>query len=120
MTWSMLVHLKPNENTSDGIPELAKLEISSTSSSPTEGEFLPTLATFAAGTPYHLPATLDFNRIRTIISAKRSASEDHLWALREDPGYFSETVVDWGEHRNDRLLDSNGDPHPTGPHTMDL
>lgn len=37
--------------------------------------------------------------------------------MREDPGYFADTVRDWSEHRNDRLLDTRGNPHPTGPHT---
>lgn len=37
--------------------------------------------------------------------------------MREDPGYFADTINDWSQHRNDRLLDSKGNPHPTGPHT---
>ncbi|CAG8959565.1 hypothetical protein HYFRA_00001466 [Hymenoscyphus fraxineus] len=103
------------------IPEMAKLEISSNvPPAPTEGGFLPTLHQIAAEAPYRLPASLDFHRIREVIAGKRSASDDHVWALREDPGYFGETVTDWGEHRNDRLLDYFGNPHPTGPHTMDF
>jgi len=84
------------------------------------GEILPALATLAAEAPYRPPANLDLYRMRGIIAAKRSASEDNLLALREDPGYFSDTVMDWSEHRNDRLLDTNGNPHPTGPHTVEF
>lgn len=40
--------------------------------------------------------------------------------MREDPGYFAEEIKDWSEHRNDRLPDTNGQPHPTGPHTVDF
>ena len=40
--------------------------------------------------------------------------------MREDPGYFADTVIDWSEHRNDRLLDTWGNPHPTGPQTTDF
>lgn len=40
--------------------------------------------------------------------------------MREDPGYFADTIADWSEHRNDTLLDTHGNPHPTGPHTLDF
>lgn len=40
--------------------------------------------------------------------------------MREDPGYCAEEIKDWSEHRNDRLPDTNGQPHPTGPHTVDF
>lgn len=96
------------------------LAVDAQSTSLAEGEILPTLASIAAEAPYRLPAKLDLQRIKSIIAAKRSASEDHLWALREDPGYFGDTVMDWSEHRNDRLPDWNGNPHPTGPHTVDF
>ncbi|PVH81924.1 hypothetical protein DL98DRAFT_530682 [Cadophora sp. DSE1049] len=85
-----------------------------------ENEILPTLAAISAEALYRVPAQLDLERIRNILTARRSAAEDHLWALREDPGYFADTVKDWSEHRNDRLLDTRGEPHPTGPHTTDF
>ena len=34
------------------------------------------------------PLGLDVPRFRDILEAKRSAAEDHAWALREDPAYF--------------------------------
>ncbi|KAK5017276.1 hypothetical protein LTR39_001635, partial [Cryomyces antarcticus] len=44
--------------------------------------------------------------------AKRSAAADHVWALREDPGYFADVVRDYKEHRQEMLLDENGRQHP--------
>jgi hypothetical protein len=82
-----------------------------------DGENWPTLASIATEAPYRVPANLDFNRIKAVLAAKRSAAEDHLWTIREDPGYFADTVKDWSEHRNDALLDTMGQPHPTGPQT---
>lgn len=71
------------------------------------------LAAVAADAPYRLPAGLDIDSILTIIDGKRSASEDHLLALREDPGYFAGVVNDCKEHRQEVLLDIHGKPHPT-------
>jgi hypothetical protein len=85
-----------------------------------DGENWPTLASMATEAPFRLPAKLNFNRIKAVLAAKRSAAEDHIWAMREDPGYFAETIRDWGEHRNDSMPDTNGDPYPTGPHTIEF
>jgi hypothetical protein len=67
-----------------------------------------TLAFIAAEAPYRVPANLDFGRIRSVIAAKPSAAEDHIWVLREDPGHFADFVGDWSEHRLETLLDANG------------
>lgn len=109
------------ENNSDATSGMANLNLTS-ESAPTVGEsgILPTLANITAEAPYRLPAVLDLNRIRSIIERKREAADDHFWTLREDPGYFADAIMDWSEHRNDRLLDTNGNPHPTGPHTIDF
>ncbi|KAI9879339.1 MAG: hypothetical protein M1830_008799 [Pleopsidium flavum] len=72
----------------------------------------PSLAFIAAEAPYRVPAHLDFRRLQAIVVAKRSAAEDHIWALREDPGYFGDNVGDWSEHRQETLLDINGKRHP--------
>jgi hypothetical protein len=68
----------------------------------------PTLASIAAEAPYRVPAHLDFGRLKVVITAKRSAAEDHIWTLREDPGYFSDVLGDWREHRQETLLDTKG------------
>ncbi|KAJ8059290.1 hypothetical protein OCU04_012254 [Sclerotinia nivalis] len=83
-------------------------------------DILPSLASISAEAPYRLPANIDFERLRDIFAARLSAAEDYLFDLREDPGFFADTIIDWSEHRNDSLLDTNGNPHPTGPHTHDF
>jgi hypothetical protein len=83
-------------------------------------DITPSLATISVEAPYRLPSNLDLERLRGIFAARLSAAEDHLWILREDPGYFADTVIDWSEHRNDRLLDTRGQPHPTGPQTTEF
>jgi hypothetical protein len=78
---------------------------------PTETAY-PSLATLAADTPYRLPAHLDFRHLRSLASARSSAAKDHIYALREDPGYFSSVIGDYSEHRQETLLDTNGRRHP--------
>ncbi|POS75154.1 hypothetical protein DHEL01_v206455 [Diaporthe helianthi] len=80
----------------------------------TEGETngFEALAVMAAEAPYRVPARLDFGRLTSLLDARVSAAEDHLWALREDPSYFSETLLDWKDHRQEMLPDLNGDAHP--------
>lgn len=39
-------------------------------------------------------------------------AEDHIWSLREDPGYFADVVLDMKEHRQEILLDTFGQKHP--------
>ena len=67
----------------------------------------PSLASVAMEAPYRVPARLDFNRLQAIIAAKRSAAEDHIWALREDPNYFVDTMFEWSEHQRETLFDAH-------------
>ncbi|KAG8159806.1 hypothetical protein KVR01_010443 [Diaporthe batatas] len=80
----------------------------------TEGETngFEALTVMAAEAPYRVPARLDYSRLTSLLDAKASAAEDHLWALREDPSYFTETLLDWRDHRQEMLPDLNGDAHP--------
>ena len=95
--------------------------IATTASDPSAvAEKAQSLASMSAEALYCLPANLNLDRLRGILAARLSAAEDHLWTLREDPGYFAETIMDWSEHRNDRMLDTRGNPHPTGPHTTEF
>ena len=72
----------------------------------------PSLAALSMEAPYRVPASLDFERLKAVIAAKFSAAKDHLWALREDPGYFASFVTDYSGHRVETLLDVNGRKHP--------
>ena len=76
-----------------------------------EGQY-QSLTAVAAEAPYRVPAHLDLQRLQSLVSARRSAAEDHIWALREDPSYFAEVVKDISEHRQETLLDVNGKSHP--------
>jgi plasmid maintenance system killer protein len=71
-----------------------------------------TLALMAAEAPYRLPASMDLERLESLIAAKKSATEDRIWALREDPGYFADAVLEYREHRQELLKDTRGQKHP--------
>lgn len=85
------------------------LEVSHLSSDPTAWA---SLASLLAEAPYRVPGRLDLKRLKAIIGAKRSAAKDHIWSLREDPGYFSDTVKDFSDHRQETILTANGKSHP--------
>ncbi|KAK1979297.1 hypothetical protein LZ30DRAFT_597261 [Colletotrichum cereale] len=70
------------------------------------------LTEMAEEAPYRLPARLDVDRIESLLQAKLSAAEDHLWSLREDPSYFAEQLAEIREHRQEIMKDMNGDLHP--------
>ncbi|PGH35131.1 hypothetical protein GX50_02053 [[Emmonsia] crescens] len=72
----------------------------------------PTMASMAAEAPYRVPANIDFERLLAVFAARRSAAVDHIWALREDPGYFHDALGDCYEHRQEPMLDANKKPHP--------
>ncbi|CAJ2503112.1 Uu.00g105060.m01.CDS01 [Anthostomella pinea] len=54
--------------------------------------------------PYRVPGHLDLSRMEAVVAARLAEAEDHLWSLREDPGYFSETLYDWSEHCQESLV----------------
>lgn len=70
------------------------------------------LAVVMAEAPYRIPTNLDLERIEALLSARRSAAEDHLWSLREDPGYFSDYYQERAEHRKEMIKDAFGKAHP--------
>lgn len=70
------------------------------------------MAVMALEAPYRAPARVDFERICDSLGAKVAAAEDHIWQLRENPGYFMEQMHDLMEHRQEILKDTNGKEHP--------
>lgn len=70
------------------------------------------LAVMAAEAPYRVPAQLNLTRIESLLAARTTAAEDHMWALREDPGYFADTVRELKDHRQEMIKDSYGQAHP--------
>ena len=73
----------------------------------------PSVAATVSEAPYRVPVHFDFPRIQSLVDAKFSEAEDHIWSLREDPGYFQDVLREWGEHRHEQLQDSNGKLHST-------
>ncbi|THC90947.1 hypothetical protein EYZ11_009597 [Aspergillus tanneri] len=71
------------------------------------------LAAIAADAPYRFPAKLDLRSLEDLVGAKRFAAEDHLLALREDPGYFVDVVNEYKDHRMEVIPDIDGNTHPT-------
>ena len=70
------------------------------------------LATMAAEAPYRRPAAIDLTRIASLLAAKRDQAADHLWSLREDPGYYETHMTNCKEHRIEMVLCPNGSRHP--------
>jgi len=63
------------------------------------------LITLAAEAPYRVPDELDYPRLMSLIAAKRAEAEDHIWMMREDPGYFADVLGERSEHHRERILD---------------
>ncbi|SMR52802.1 unnamed protein product [Zymoseptoria tritici ST99CH_1E4] len=70
------------------------------------------LAAMASEAPYRVPARLSFSRIESLLAARRDAAADNMWALREDPAYYSELLLTARDHRHETLPDLNGHVHP--------
>ena len=68
-------------------------------------------ATMAITVPYSVPYKADLEQIGSLVFARLSEAQEHLWALREDPAYFAEYAVEWSEHSPVRILERNGRRH---------
>ena len=71
------------------------------------------LVDLAEAAPYRLPAKLDLEKIASLLAARTSSAEDHIWALREDPGYYASHLLDMKEHRQEMLKDTMENDHPS-------
>ena len=72
----------------------------------------PSLSKEILEAPYSIPDQYDVERLHSYVSAKVDEAVDHIWLLREDPSYFQDTVRDWSEHRQERILSVSGKTHP--------
>jgi hypothetical protein len=95
------------------VPSLIKGDIQLNPGPPPALADITSLQIIALEAPYRVPAHLDFARLEAIASAERNGREDHLWALREDPGYFADAINQASEHRQEWLHDTRGHKHPT-------
>lgn len=105
----LILHdMSDQDITSDKFPILPEPQLKTEA----EVEGFESLAVMAAEAPYRVPQRLDLARVRSLLQARASAAEDHLWALREDPNYFAECLMECKEHRQEMLIDTNKDVHP--------
>jgi hypothetical protein len=72
----------------------------------------PTIEILARYTPCLAPERADFSGLKDFLEARHFQAQDHVWALREDPGYFEEVVHQYADHRPEGLLDSANKHHP--------
>ncbi|OIW28162.1 hypothetical protein CONLIGDRAFT_671808 [Coniochaeta ligniaria NRRL 30616] len=56
------------------------------------------LATTVFEAPYRVPFTMDLAYMKSLILSMRRLSMDDLWALRDNPAYFSDKLLDHKEH----------------------
>ncbi|KAK7718590.1 hypothetical protein SLS64_002547 [Diaporthe eres] len=61
---------------------------------------------------YSSPGKMDLHRLQLLVTAKANEEEDKLWALREDPGRFSEGLEDFNAHQPEYVADLLGAQHP--------
>lgn len=79
------------------------------------------LSVMAQGIPYSVLSSLAMSRLASLLEAAAVSAQDHLWSLREDPGYFLQCVLDHREHRQELLLDTYDHKHPIfQPHREDI
>ena len=50
---------------------------------------------------YRVPPKFDVSRLQTFVFAKRAECQDEIWALREDPLHFKESLLEWADHRGE-------------------
>jgi hypothetical protein len=67
------------------------------------GDGFSSLAAATTRAPYLPPARLDFDRIISLLAARRDQAANHLLSLREDPGYFRDTALEIQEHQKENV-----------------
>ena len=50
---------------------------------------------------YRVPPKFDVSRLQSFVFAKRAECQDDMWALREDPLHFKESLLEWSDHRGE-------------------
>jgi len=57
---------------------------------------------------YLPPEQFNICRFIDLVEARLATARDHVHAMREDPGYFTEILMHWGEHSPERIPDKAG------------
>ncbi|KAL9097124.1 MAG: hypothetical protein Q9165_000550 [Trypethelium subeluteriae] len=73
---------------------------------------LGSIASSITEAPYRVLAELNLEHLESIVEAKLLSAQDHVWALREDPGYFATVLQEYKDHRQETMLDVDGKKHP--------
>ncbi|KAK4110152.1 hypothetical protein N656DRAFT_838666 [Canariomyces notabilis] len=77
-----------------------------------EANGFESLVVMAAEAPYRLPSRIDFKRMELLLEARVSAAKDHIWALREEPDYFADKILEIRDNSIEMLKDTKGNIHP--------
>ncbi|KAI1657630.1 hypothetical protein F4813DRAFT_396151 [Daldinia decipiens] len=59
------------------------------------------LATLAAEVSYRNPSETDLHQLQQLVSAHHFDAEESFWALREDPDFFADAILDITRHLRD-------------------
>lgn len=61
----------------------------------------------ALNAPYTAPGSVELDRLKDFVGARLLEAQDHILALREDPGYFADCLKEWNDHQCIWILDKN-------------
>ena len=70
------------------------------------------VAAATAEAPYRVSLQFDFQHLQRLVDSKRAEAEDDIWTIRQDPGFFQESVNNWAEHCQESLRNRRGKLHP--------
>ena len=58
--------------------------------------------------PYRGWSSLDFPKLREYVESTLAKHKSHIWALREDPGYFADTIREYVDHSPTNVPSTDG------------
>jgi hypothetical protein len=63
--------------------------------------------------PYRNRGIIEIDRLQQYTGAAYNDAKDHVWMLREDPGYLAETILDISNHKPEQCRDIRNRVHPS-------
>jgi hypothetical protein len=103
--------------------------MSSVQTEPPNGELFPRVVNghvvfsdYVMISPYRPRGSIDFERLLRYVGSTLDVTKDHAWALREDPSYFADHMMEIINHRTEMVPDKSGRVHyeVDTPSFMDL